>query len=180
MNESSSVQILPKKPFEIASRAYFKLPDVPGGEPARGYAGRGFAYATAVNRGVPMLAYKMVTHNWGNKFTHLIGAIFADALQEETYDGVVTLLKNKDFDRLHQQLDERNQLSVPYWVCAFSVNQHAGICARAPTADSTGHPITTCSCKTQKHFEGDFSDARPCIWGRQNLANGQLKSIEIH
>ena len=88
MNESSSVQILPKKPFEIASRAYFELPDVPGVEPARGYAGCGFAYVTAVNRGVPMLAYKMVTHNWGNKFTHLIGAIFADALQEETYDGV--------------------------------------------------------------------------------------------
>ena len=161
MNESSSVQILPKKPFEIASRAYFKLPLPPSGDPAIGDVGCGYAYATAVNRGVPMLAYKMVTHNWGNKFTHLIGAIFADALQEETYDAVVTLLKNKDFDRLHQQLDERNQLSVPYWVCAFSVNQHAGICARAPTADSRGHPITTCSCKTQKHFEGDFSDAWP-------------------
>ena len=107
MNESSSVQILPKKPFEIASRAYFKLPLPPSGDPAIGDVGCGYAYATAVNRGVPMLAYKMVTHNWGNKFAHLIGAIFADALKEETYDAVVTLLKNKDFDRLHQQLDER-------------------------------------------------------------------------
>lgn len=52
----------------------------------------GYAYATAINAGVPRLAHKMVTHNWGNKFAHLIGAVFADALQQETYDGVWSIV----------------------------------------------------------------------------------------
>eukprot|EP00438_Fugacium_kawagutii_P021278 Skav220199 [mRNA] locus=scaffold1074:418919:421958:- [translate_table: standard] len=125
----------------------------------------GYAYATAINAGVPRLAQKMVTHNWGNKFAHLIGAVFADALQQETYDGIVALLKTKDFDTLYGMLEEKNQLGVPYWVCAFSVNQHAGICARAPATDSQGHPIQTCICSTEKHFSGDLSDAWHSIHG---------------
>ena len=61
--------------------------------------GQGYSYASAVNSGRPLLAQKMVTHNWGNKFSHLIAAILADALQEETYSGIVQLLKNHDFQR---------------------------------------------------------------------------------
>lgn len=79
--------------------------------------------------------------------------------------GIVALLKTKDFDTLYGLLKEKNQLGVPYWVCAFSVNQHAGICARAPPTDSHGHPIQTCSCSTEKHFSGDFSDAWHSIHG---------------
>ena len=77
---------------------------------------------------------------------------------QDTYDGVVNLLKNKDFDGLYKAFRERNQLHVPYWICAFSVNQHAGICGRAPKVDSTGVEITSCCCATPKHFDGDFSE----------------------
>ncbi|CAJ1365858.1 unnamed protein product [Effrenium voratum] len=119
---------------------------------------KGFAYATSINGGRPCLAQKMVTHSWGNKFCHLISAIFSDALEEETYDRVAQWLMSKDFEGLCTRLQHKKKLDVPYWVCAFSVNQHAGICARAPPLDSTGHEITVCSCGTAKHFEGDLSE----------------------
>ena len=119
----------------------------------------GYSYATAVNCGRAVMAQKMVTHNWGNKFAHLLGAIFSAALELETYDKVVDLLKKKDFEELHKLLQEKKQLSVPYWVCAFSVNQHAGICGRAPPLDTTGHEIKPCHCHTEKHFDGDLSAA---------------------
>ena len=60
---------------------------------------QGYSYASVVNSGRPVLAQKMVTHNWGNKFSHLLGAILADALQQETYSGIVQLLKNDDLQR---------------------------------------------------------------------------------
>ncbi|CAJ1367552.1 unnamed protein product [Effrenium voratum] len=119
---------------------------------------KGFAYATSINGGRPCLAQKMVTHSWGNKFCHLISAIFADALEEETYDIVEQLLMSRDFEGVSARLQQKNTLDVPYWVCAFSVNQHAGICARAPPCDSMGHEITACSCSTAKHLEGDLSE----------------------
>ncbi|CAJ1385979.1 unnamed protein product [Effrenium voratum] len=118
----------------------------------------GFAYATSINGGRPRLAQKMVTHSWGNKFCHLISAIFSDALEEETYDMVAQLLMSKDFEGVSARLQQNKKLDVPYWVCAFSVNQHAGICARVPPRDSTGREITACSCSTAKHFEGDLSE----------------------
>jgi len=148
-HKCSLVQIVPSQPFEIASRTYFD----PETTETKGYA-----YATSINSGRPMLAFKMVTHNWSNKFAHLIGAIFADAQELETYDSVVSLLKNKDYGTVYQMLEQHHQLDVPYWVCAFSVNQHAGICARAPPYDTSGCEIQTCGCGTEKHFEGDLSE----------------------
>ncbi|CAK9027087.1 unnamed protein product [Durusdinium trenchii] len=56
----------------------------------------GFAYATCANGGHGRLAQKMVTHAWGNKFSHLLGAVLADALQDATYDGVSRILKQGD------------------------------------------------------------------------------------
>ena len=136
----------------------------------------GYSYATAVNCGQKVMAQKMVTHNWGNKFAHLLGAIFSAALDLETYDHVVNLLKKKDFEQLHSLLKEKEQLSVPYWVCAFSVNQHAGICGRAPPLDTTGHEIRPCQCHTEKHFDGDLSAA----WLLGCLKKGSLGGIRFH
>ena len=152
-HECSLVQIVPSQPFEMASRTYFD-PETTETET------KGYAYATSINSGRPILAFKMVTHNWSNKFAHLIGAIFADAQELETYDSVVNLLKNKDYATVYQMLEQHHQLDVPYWVCAFSVNQHAGICARAPPYDTNACEIQACGCCTEKHFEGDLSDAR--------------------
>merc|ERR1711953_430755 len=44
---------------------------------------------------------------------------------------------------------------INYWVCAFSVNQHAGICASPPAFDSHGQPISKCTCETEKYQTGD-------------------------
>ena len=121
---------------------------------------QGYAYATVVNNGRPYLAHKMVTHSWRNKFTHLLAAILADALEVEMYDGTAQLLKHRQLDKLTDALSKKSKLGVRYWVCAFSVNQHAGICAQAPPADSSGHEIRPCLCATQKHFDGDLSEAR--------------------
>ena len=89
---------------------------------------------------------------------YLLGAILADALQAERYDSVVELLKKRNFQALCAKLSRARALDVPYWVCAFSVNQHCGICATPPDLDSTGYFITPCMCSTPKHFQGDLSD----------------------
>ncbi|CAE7866159.1 hypothetical protein AK812_SmicGene38019 [Symbiodinium microadriaticum] len=100
----------------------------------------------------------MVTHSWRNKFVNLLAAVLADALEMETYDHMVQLLKERQFGKLADALRRKGKLEVPYWICAFSVNQHAGICATPPPTDSTGHAITPCSCATAKHFDGDLSE----------------------
>ncbi|CAK9013612.1 Synaptotagmin-4 [Durusdinium trenchii] len=118
----------------------------------------GFAYATCANGGHGRLAQKMVTHAWGNKFSHLLGAVLADALQDATYDGVSRILKQGDTVSLFNKLQSKGKLDVPYWICALCVNQHAGICARPPPTDSTGHAIAPCECTTAKHFDGALSE----------------------
>ncbi|CAE7245713.1 Synaptotagmin-4 [Symbiodinium microadriaticum] len=118
----------------------------------------GYAYAAVMNGGRPHLAQKMVTHSWRNIFSHLIAAIVADALDVEKYDEIAKLLVNRKFSTLSDALRRKNSLDVRYWVCAFSVNQHAGICATPPPVDSTGHAIAPCRCTTPKHFAGDLSE----------------------
>ena len=41
---------------------------------------------------------------------------------------------------------------------AFSVNQHAGICDRAPSHDSLGREITACPCTTPKFLTGEHCE----------------------
>lgn len=118
----------------------------------------GYAYASCVNMGQPQLGQKMVTHSWRNKFSFLLAAIIADALDLQLYDSVMQLLKDQKFEELCEALNRRMKLDVAYWVCAFSVNQHAGICASPDARDSTGHSIQPCSCCTAKHFQGDLSE----------------------
>ncbi|CAE7234869.1 ACBP4, partial [Symbiodinium natans] len=119
---------------------------------------RGYAYATVVSGGRAHLAVKMVTHSWRNKFAHLLAAILADALEAEMYLELAQDLAERNFLKLAEALRKRKKLDVRYWVCAFSVNQHTGICATPPPADSTGHAITPCGCSTEKHFTGDLSE----------------------
>ncbi|CAE7370308.1 SYT4 [Symbiodinium pilosum] len=123
-----------------------------------GETGPGYAYATALSGGREHLAVKMVTHSWRNKFTHLLAGVLADALDAEKYDEIAQSLREHEFGKLTKALQKKGKLDVRYWICAFSVNQHAGICATPPPTDSTGHAITPCSCTTAKHFEGDLSE----------------------
>ncbi|CAE7625670.1 PAO [Symbiodinium sp. CCMP2592] len=118
----------------------------------------GYAYATMINGGHAHLAAKMVTHSWRNKFTHLMAAILADALDAEKYDEIAQGLVEREFEPLTKALRRKGRLDVRYWVCAFSVNQHTGICASPPLTDSTGNAIMPCTCRTAKHFKGDLSE----------------------
>ena len=120
----------------------------------------GFAYASTVNNGLPCMPLKMVTHSWRNKFCFLLAAILADALNREKYDEIARLLAERQLGKLVQDLFTAGKLDVAYWVCAFSVNQHTGICATPPPTDSTDYTITPCPCSTPKHFVGDLSATR--------------------
>jgi len=115
----------------------------------------GFAYASVCAGNVGHIADKMVTHNWGNKFFHLIAAIFADALDQKTFAEVFELMETHQYDELRERLQEKGTINVHYWVCAFCVNQHNGICHRAYNPkDSHGVPIQLCDCQNAKLSEG--------------------------
>lgn len=134
------------------------LPELHGIDGSSQEAQDGFAYASTVNNGLPCMPLKMVTHGWRNKFCFLLAAILADALNREKYDEIAKLLAERQLGQLVQALFRAGKLDVAYWVCAFSVNQHTGICATPPPTDSTGYAITPCRCSTPKHFHGDLSE----------------------
>jgi len=97
---------------------------------------------------------KMVTHNWGNVFRDLCAAIFADALEEPSFCMVASLLE-QDVDVLERMLHKSGRMQQRYWVCAFAVNQHAGICASRPVPEFdtvTGLPHPLCDCGLPKAF----------------------------
>ena len=139
----------------------------------------GYAYAATVNNGQQCIPSKMVTHSWRNKFTFLLAALIADALNNEKYDHIAQLLSTRQFGKLVHALSRASKLDAAYWICAFSVNQHTGICATPPPTDSTGQAISPCSCSVPKHFDGDLSEAWSNEWNvfvshRISLGPGRL------
>lgn len=114
----------------------------------------GVAYATLASQGQPRLAERMVTHNWANLFAHLLAAVLADCLGEGSYGHRVEDLSSVEHRAvLRGRL--QHKLHRTYWICAFSVNQHAGICATPPPTDSHGVTIRKCPCKVRKQLTGD-------------------------
>jgi len=115
------------------------------------------ALATIMMDGKPTRPQKMVTHNWGNLFRDLVAAILADALGEDEFSMVSKSL-DSDVDHLRSLLERDGQLSATYWVCAFSINQHCGICGTVP--DGAKDPVTgkchpVCPCGRPKAFNTD-------------------------
>eukprot|EP00435_Cladocopium_sp_Y103_P011952 s4008_g3.t1 len=103
--------------------------------------GEGHALASLWSQGEPVRAQCMVTHNWSNLFHHLVAGIFADALEKEYYAGVAEMLLHPDgCQQLEDSIQARNISSKSYWVCAFSVNQHACICDNFGRAPPEGTP----------------------------------------
>eukprot|EP00747_Dinoflagellata_sp_TGD_P048480 gnl/TRDRNA2_/TRDRNA2_145629_c0_seq5.p1 gnl/TRDRNA2_/TRDRNA2_145629_c0~~gnl/TRDRNA2_/TRDRNA2_145629_c0_seq5.p1 ORF type:complete len:491 (+),score=97.19 gnl/TRDRNA2_/TRDRNA2_145629_c0_seq5:205-1473(+) len=84
--------------------------------------------ASILMEGKPTPAMRMVTHNWGNKFAHLIAAVVSDALGKGHYAGILERLKGENIRELKRELEENNALDITYWICAFCVNQHMAIC----------------------------------------------------
>merc|ERR1712226_1052225 len=116
----------------------------------------------------------MMTHNWSNKFLHLMAALFADIMAEDCYDVVLAqMLEPAGLDILREKLRRKDMLERAYWVCAFSVNQHASICGgfgpspaegtaerlewEAKTRDTvTGAKYPLCGCEEPKFFNDNF------------------------
>ena len=108
------------------------------------------AYAvSALNRDGAQRATVMVTHNWGNSFRDLMGAVISDALQECSFKLASRLLE-EDCAFLCAILDDIGELHERYWICAFAVNQHASICHTNPydrdPVTNELHPVCSCSC----------------------------------
>jgi len=120
-------------------------------------AEKGCAYADTMSGGARLLPNKMVSHNWGNLFAHLVAAIFADALGETQFWQVAHLLRCPEgLDLLEARLKDKGALKLVYWLCIFCVNQHVSICgATWGGKDSvTGEPYAACSCGKEKYTSG--------------------------
>ena len=117
------------------------------------------SYAQLVNKGAKVLPKKMVTHNWSNLFRDLLASVISEALGEHTFEFVAELLSDKaGVEALEKMLRVHGSLQETYWICAFAVNQHAGICGANPagTVDPvTGLTHPTCQCSEPKFFNED-------------------------
>jgi len=133
----------------------------------------GSALASVWSGGSPVWPQRMVTHSWSNLFLHLVAAIVDDAIGEGVYyDCLATRLCSvAGLMEVRRQLQALHSDTLTYWVCAFSVNQHAGICGgfgeppEDPTAyekwmqkrvdTSSGQPHPVCTCGEPKFFSDD-------------------------
>ena len=114
-------------------------------------AAAGVALSTKLMEGRTLPAQRMVTHSWSNKFVNLLAAIIADGLGEPTYEGISKRLLAGKLQQLTEELREKGALEVTYWVCAFCINQHAGICGNTASPDTvTGKVPPVCSCEHPK------------------------------
>eukprot|EP00927_Polykrikos_kofoidii_P006979 TRINITY_DN12844_c0_g2_i5.p1 TRINITY_DN12844_c0_g2~~TRINITY_DN12844_c0_g2_i5.p1 ORF type:complete len:293 (+),score=35.56 TRINITY_DN12844_c0_g2_i5:95-880(+) len=94
----------------------------------------------------------MVTHNWENLFRDLVAAIVADALELDEF-GIIAVLLENDFEMVERLVSTKGVDMTSYWVCAFAVNQHTGICGSNPqeTRDVvSGNLHPTCRCDAPK------------------------------
>ena len=118
------------------------------------------SYAQLLNGNHRVVPQKMVTHSWSNLFRDLVASVVADALQEHTFDFVAELLNDMEGTKVVEEalLVQDQLLRKSYWICAFAVDQHAGICGDNPNADIdpvTNTPHPTCACATPKFFNVD-------------------------
>ena len=114
------------------------------------------SYAELVNGNESLMPKKMVTHNWSNLFRDLLASVVANAVGEHTFELVSALLSDEaGVNAVEQIIELQGNLEVVYWICAFSVNQHAGICGANPRGDVdpiTMLPHPVCSCRRPKFF----------------------------
>ena len=114
------------------------------------------SYAELVNGNESLMPKKMVTHNWSNLFRDLLASVVADAIGEHTFELISALLSDEaGVNAVEQIIELQGNLEVVYWICAFSVNQHAGICGANPRGDVdpvTMLPHPVCSCRRPKFF----------------------------
>lgn len=153
------------------------------------HEGGGQALASIWSKGAPVPAKCMVTHNWSNLFLDLVAGILADALGKEYYAGIAEkLLTRYGIRELEATILEQEVSSMTYWVCAFSINQHACICNSFgnPPVDQddfqewddkrfdtvTGKVYPLCDCQERKVFtnEPNACELNKFHWMMRHLA----------
>ena len=157
------------------------------------------SYAELLNRHHKVVPFKMVTHNWSNLFRDLVASVAAHALGEHSFDFVAELLSDMEGTKIVEEaLLVRGLLERSYWICAFAVNQHAGICGENPKPDIdpvTQVPHPTCPCSMPKFFNKDpplnengesihcemnkFDDMMALL-AEHTLGFGQVISVDAH
>ena len=126
---------------------------------------RGFALSSKWNRGEALVPQHMVTHAWSNTFANLSAAIVADALGQETYGDLVQRLGTKTgLAGIVSELPAE-KLDSTYWVCAFSINQHATIChSFGPSpANTAGDAWLAWDRKTRDSVTGERYPLCSCL-----------------
>ena len=124
----------------------------------------GVALATKWNRGRPLVPQHMVTHSWSNNFVNLSAAIVADALGCETYGEIAQRLGTKvGLATIVSELEAADKLDSTYWVCAFSINQHATIChGFGPSPPPGTDAWAAWEKKTRNSITGERYPLCPC------------------
>ncbi|CAE7455228.1 unnamed protein product [Symbiodinium natans] len=98
---------------------------------------------------------RMVTHSWSNYFAHLVAAVVADAMELPSFESVIPRLEGRELEALREELLLKNKLGLAYWICCFSVNQHAGMCHTVHPSERpdpvTGLLPIACTCQHAKY-----------------------------
>mmetsp|Transcript_86407 Transcript_86407/g.180897 ORF Transcript_86407/g.180897 Transcript_86407/m.180897 type:complete len:394 (+) Transcript_86407:491-1672(+) len=121
-------------------------------------------------------AQRMVTHEWSSLFVHTVAAVLADALNQDQYGPIAQTIQTEvGIDRVMRRLRRRQALHTRYWICAFCVNQHKGICGAFPLEPdvnspeysryqanrvdtATGEEHQCCTCEEPKYWYGDLCE----------------------
>ncbi|CAE8611228.1 unnamed protein product [Polarella glacialis] len=138
----------------------------------------GLAYANCLPRATvstsATLPDCMVSHTWSALFLDLVAAVVADALELDEYGKVAQRLAAPGGARKLLQEVQRKSCQR-YWICAFCVNQHSGICngfGSEPTPGSdhysrwdagrrdtvSGDVFKLCPCSAPKYFDGPLCE----------------------
>ncbi|CAK9006965.1 unnamed protein product [Durusdinium trenchii] len=140
----------------------------------------GRALASIWSNSAPVPAQCMVTHNWSNLFLHLVAAILADALGKDYYHGIAEkLLTKRGTGELEAAIQIEGAWSLTYWVCAFSINQHACIC------DNYGSPPPVdpdqFSQWAARHSDTVTGKLYPlCQCGQRKVSAGEPNTCEVN
>jgi len=105
--------------------------------------------STVLMQGRSVFPMKMVTHSWSNRFSHLVAAVVADALDLPEYEAVLGRLDRFEIGALEEELYWKSKLDQTFWICLFAVNQHASICGRILPQECdpvTGRQPLPCAC----------------------------------
>jgi len=158
----------------------------------------GAALAAIWSGGRPVLPQRMVTHAWSNRFVHLVAALVADGLGLDHYSGVAEELRDAaGVRRLRARLRLVGALGGTYWVCAFSVNQHACICggfgAQPPAGDArewvkwrrrasdsqSGEPYPVCACGQPKYAGSEAESEMNKFDDMMNYLQGNVAGFAL-